>query len=312
MEVYIDKEFLDSFYADFDERDVQKRLEKLFINYGSKQVFIECSESDFESLYNENEIFSNIVSSGTTVIPIESIKSHLFDKSNYDQTLVFTYDELGWFKNAENEGVLCFSFDNYEHKIKTIIENLHFKIDLSESFPGWDFASVFKKIKFNKISISDAYIFTDTDNKRISENIIPFLKKLIDININRLSVGVFTKYFNSLQPNEASKMEKIHRIHNLFNSTFSKSNVKFKIISTEYSQTGFKRHDRYIATNFSILDCGMGFNLVPFTPNDSQIISETIFDYYTYKRLKNLLLYQSKYISKLNRLDSLSFIMFPN
>ena len=311
MEVYIDKEFLDNFYLDFDDKDIQKKIKKLLINYGSKQVFIECSESDFISMDNENEIFSNILSSGTTMIPVESIKKHLFNKSNFEQTLVFTNKKLDWFKAAENEGAICFSFDDYQARIQIIVDSLHFKIDLSEGFPGWDFASVFKKIKFNKISISDAYILTDNSNNKISKNIIPLLKKLIDFNSNRLNVNVFTKYFNSLQPNEASKNEKICSIYNLFNRTFANSNVKFKIISTDFPQTGFEWHDRYIATNFSITDCGKGFNLMPFTPSDSQIISETIFDYYTYKRLKNLMSYQSKYISKLNRMETLSFKMFP-
>ena len=311
MEVYIDKEFLDNFYLDFDDGDIQKKLKKLLIEYGSKQVFIECNESDFISMDNENEIFSNILSSGTTMLPIESIKNHLFNKSNFEQTLVFTNKKLDWFKAAENEGALCFSFDDYQTRIKKIVDSLHFKIDLSEGFPGWDFASAFKKIKFNKISISDAYILTDKNNQRISQNIIPLLKKLIGFNSNRLNVNVFTKDFNAPQRNEASKIEKIRSIYNKFNSNFANSNAKFKIISTEFSQTGFKWHDRYIATNFSLTDCGVGFNLEPSSPSDSQIISETIFDHYTYKRLKNLMSYQSKYISKLNRLETLSFKMFP-
>ena len=59
------------------------------------------------------------------------------------------------------------------------------------------------------------------------------------------------------------------------------------------------------------IDCGEGFNLIPYTASNSQIISETIFDKYTYNRLKNIRKNQLEYIKKLNKLETSKFKMYP-
>ena len=59
------------------------------------------------------------------------------------------------------------------------------------------------------------------------------------------------------------------------------------------------------------MDSGVGFNLMPMKKSDSQIISETIFEKYTYDRLKNLTKIQTAYLLKLKRLETLDFKMFP-
>ena len=45
--------------------------------------------------------------------------------------------------------------------------------------------------------------------------------------------------------------------------------------------------------------------------SNSQIISETIFEKYTYNRLNSILRLQNKYIEKLNKLETLEFTQYP-
>ena len=62
-------------------------------------------------------------------------------------------------------------YDN-QNKIKNIIDQLHFRIDLSESFTDWNFLSKFHFLDFNTITISDRYILTDKDNQKIRVSLI--------------------------------------------------------------------------------------------------------------------------------------------
>lgn len=69
-------------------------------------------------------------------------------------------------------------------------------------------------------------------------------------------------------------------------------------------------HDRVIATNFSLMDAGLGFNLLPYKTTNSQIISETIFDKYTYRRLNSLIEKQNQYIKDISEVSDDEFKMF--
>ena len=106
--------------------------------------------------------------------PKSSLKDHLFSsKSNFNQTLVFMNQKQNVNKWSVNKETLCFSFENYKEKIKTIIDKLHFKIDLSEDFQGWDFLQAFKILNYNHLSISDGYILSDKKDQKIIDNLVP-------------------------------------------------------------------------------------------------------------------------------------------
>ena len=59
------------------------------------------------------------------------------------------------------------------------------------------------------------------------------------------------------------------------------------------------------------MECGKGFNIIPAKPSNSQIISRTIFEKYTYNRLNRIQKNQKKYIDKLVQLDTLKFKLYP-
>ena len=148
MELYIEKEFLYKFNKKYINKPVQKIVKEIFIEYGSKRVFVDYNTEDFKKLEEENSFFDLI----SNIIPptsVDSINQHLFSNSDFKQTLVFANNKEDWFEKAEYNGALCFSFDNYQEKIEEIIDKLHFEIDLSETFQGWFFLNNYSNLKYH-------------------------------------------------------------------------------------------------------------------------------------------------------------------
>jgi hypothetical protein len=234
----------------------------------------------------------------------------LFSKSDFRQTIVFLNYNEEWLKDIESKGALCFCFENFEEKIKNIIDQLHFRIDLSESFTDWNFLSKFHFLDFNTITISDRYILSDKDNQKIDDNLIPVLKSFFSNKKTEIKIDILTKELNAISSSDNHKKEKAKKIINKLNRVFANSKAKFNIIMNDFP-SHYVMHDRSIATNFSLLECGKGFNLIPFKASDSEIRSETIFDKYTYNRLKNIQQKQKEYTRKLMSLNTMKFKMYP-
>jgi len=60
-----------------------------------------------------------------------------------------------------------------------------------------------------------------------------------------------------------------------------------------------------------MFDSGKGFNLIPHKPSNSQIIVESIFSLYTYKRMKNHHRMHKFYLKKLEKLETVKFKSIP-
>ena len=309
MDLYIEKEFLDNFYIDFTDEPINQIVGRIIWEYGDKRVFIDYEEKDFLSLKLENKFFAQI---GNILppIPIASIQEYLFEKSNFEQTIVFMNEEKSWFKQAQEKGGLCFSFDNYKNKIEDIINFLHFRIDLSEGFKGWEFLSKYECLNFNEIIITDGYILSDKSGQKVNDNIIPILEALTFSKTGEINIDIFTKELNPISNTEEHKKEKAKKKYQLLNRFFSKQKLKFKIVMSDVENDN-DFHDRVIQTNFSLLESGKGFNLSHAKKSNSQITSETIFEKYTYNRLKSHKRMQKAYRDKLERLDTMKFKIYP-
>jgi hypothetical protein len=281
MELYIEKEFLDNFYLEFDESSAsrsQKIVATILKEYAEVECFIDCEIETLEQLEflkSENSFFKAICDKSKSPLGVKSIKDHFFDKSKCEQTLIFTQNNKDWFNEAERKGALCFSYENYQQRIENIVQQCHFKIDLSEGFQGWEqtLQNIQELMPLNKIIINDAYLL---DKPEFYEsNVYPLIKA---ISKNKKTKKLFyTDILNKKFP------FKTDIIYNLLKEKYPTSEIKIAHNNVD----DLKSHDRLLYSNHYIIDCAIGFNFNQHLTSNSQIIIETIFEKYTYNRLRN-------------------------
>lgn len=286
MEIYIEKEFLDNFNSDYRHTEIYSLLRKVFIEYGNKKVFINYFTNSPEDLLKqqlENELLGFISKEDAAPTEVENIKEHLFNNSNFEQTLVFMQNKELWFDKAIERGALCFYFDNYEAKIKEILMICaSIKIDLSEKFPGWQSFKDLRFIPKNRILLNDKYILT---KNAIVRNYIPLVCSILAQN-TKAKLEVYTDYLNNhsfdqnaIYSNLCKEFEKTH-------------SLDIEII--HLMQYPFKFHDRILYSNFFIIECPIGFDFKEWEKSNSKLTVETIFDKFNYKRISNHLFHLSE------------------
>ena len=306
MELFIEKEFLEDFEIDFDQNPIKEIVKEIITSYGDKRVYINYNQNNFAVLKVEYEFFA-LICNTTVPLPVESIETSV-KKSNCLQTIVFTKKEESWHKEMESKGAWCFSFDNYQTKIKSLIDKLHIKVDLSIPFNNWNTLD-FSTIPFNSVQITDGYILKD--EKNIKENLIPLIASFVNLEKEKITIDLLVKEMGFKMATEEKKKEFAKKQHGKLNSKFSKL-INLKIYLSNLI-SDIDLHDRTVVTNFSILDSGVGFSIVNKKISNSQMTSSSIFEKYTYDRLRRLKPYHQKYINKLNSnsFQSLKFYKFP-
>lgn len=312
MELYIEKEFLDNFFLDYSEEQptyAQKTIRMIFKEYGDKKSFMNYSvdsHQEFELLKIENPFFAELASHFPP-IEIIDLKDHFFKNSKCFQTIILTRDHKEWFDEAEEKGALCMSFENYEEKILRIIDNAHFRIDLSENFGGWEVFNFCNSLPLNFITLNDNYILSDKDKQKMDKNIIQLFKIMLLGKKLKTTIKVLSKDFNSPRPGTPQQVnETAEKKHLKLNSALA--NFKKEIITINSDlPTKHDLHDRVLMSNFFMVDSGKGFNLIPHHKSNSQIICESIFDKYTYKRLKNNLNMIDDYCATIDSFESVYF-----
>ena len=306
MELFIEKEFLEDFEIDFDQNPIKEIVKEIITSYGDKRVYINYNQNNFAVLKVEYEFFA-LICNTTVPLPVESIETSV-KKSNCLQTIVFTKKEESWHKEMESKGAWCFSFDNYQTKIKSLIDKLHIKVDLSIPFNNWNTLD-FSTIPFNSVQITDGYILKD--EKNIKENLIPLIASFVNLEKEKITIDLLVKEMGFKMATEEKKKEFAKKQYGKLNSKFSKL-INLKIYLSNLI-SDIDLHDRTVVTNFSILDSGVGFSIVNKKISNSQMTSSSIFEKYTYDRLRRLKPYHQKYINKLNSnsFQSLKFYKFP-
>ncbi len=319
MELYVERAFLDNFCIEYNEEAPspgQKILASIFEEYGEIEWFIDTeinTQEEFEEL-ELNYYFFARRSDYKAPIGVNSLSEEIFKNSSFRQTLVFTASEKDWFKEAESKGALCFSYDNYEEKLQKIITNCHYKIDLSENFKSWQVFEFFKWLPLNSVLINDNYLLADKSNQPMDRNIIALLKVVLEEKRSQeTSVKIFTKDLNPLQPKGDEQVkDAVEKRYNKLNSGLANYKKKIRIINNSLKTELYDLHDRVLMTNFLSIDSGKGFNLMPHKTSNSQIIVETIFDLYTYKRMKNHQKIYDEYYRKLEKIETVKFKIYPS
>jgi len=317
MELYVEKEFMDNFCIEFNYDDPspgQKIVASIFEDYGDIEWFMDVemnTPEDFEEL-EMNYYFFAKRSNYKAPQGVTSIKERLFEHSNFEQTLIFTATKENWFEEAEAKGALCFSYENYEKNILGIINNCHYKIDLSEPFMSWEIFNSLKCLPFNRIIINDNYILTDKTNQPMDQNLIVLLRTLLINKSGSTALDIFTKNLNPISDTKNHNKEAAKKRYNKLNRELANNKKSIKIINNNLQKGKFDLHDRVLISNFLSIDSGKGFNLFPYKKSNSQIIVETIFDKYTYKRIRNHINIYNAYLKKIENLQTIHFTVYPS
>jgi hypothetical protein len=308
MDLYVEKEFIDKINNDYINQKINSSLDiivSILKDYGEVKMYIDCNEDDLRILENENLLIALKTANTSGPIPIDStFEDYLFSVFNHEQTLIFTKEKKEWFNKLNQKGALCFCYDDYEEKIKDIITNCHIKIDLSDpsNFPfSWNKIEIIRTlIPLNKIIINDSYLLR---KKHLEKNLYPLIKS---ISKNTATSKYFwSNIFPKQDQNKKEPYFNMHDIYKLLEDKYKTSEIKiihnngayyneylrkdeyFKDSNIQEKMKNFKFHDRLLYTNFYIIDCAIGFNFDIEKQSNSQIIIETIFEKYSYKRLKN-------------------------
>lgn len=297
MNVYLDKDFLADFEKlNADSDNIYQIVKNIFTEYPQVKLFSNININieniyEFEDAKKNSEII-NLYSSKNSFVPEFLDIEESLEKID----IVFCYKQETWFKKAKEKGVLCFHFDNFRARISEIVKIYHYRIDLLEPF-------TFELLKFvppiTKIEIEDNYILVDGDNQKIKDNLVPLLEIITKKAVDTLEVDIFTIVQQKKQVYEDAEKFIITRFCPEVNSLKS---VRFRLLDVSSQKDFF--HDRMILSNFQIIESGKGFNLLPYKESNSIITSCTIFDFFTYKRMKRLKLNNQKNLTYLQKKHS--------
>jgi len=322
MQLFIEQDFLDKYYNEFDKYKLsaeKKILDKFFSEYTELEIYLDCkTNEEIEDQFKQNSILKKILTNNPAVKAIGRFENYFADNFKHKQALVFLRHKSEWSEALFNKGVLCFFYDTYEERLKDIINELHFRIDLSErinpQFKGWAEFKKFKVLPLNSMVVSDKFVLSDKTGQEIDKNLIPLLKNILEEKQEtNIEITILTdKILENANRDDKNikEREKVKKRHKYLNSRFAQYKIKFSIIKilTVGKLSNFELHDRIVYTNYSILEIGKGLNLSRNISNDnlksnSEIRCETIFDKYTYNRYKNHLKMLSNYFASLKSLN---------
>jgi hypothetical protein len=288
MNLYIEKEFLFDFTLGYEETTASDATKRLFnfISFPEMERYINeeitpNNLDDFEFCFAKTKI-------STIKLPVNiDFKIKVEESDCLSQSIFLLKAETEWMKTAVQKGALCFTLDSYEEKVAALINSCHFKIDLSEQFQGWD---SFEKLTYytsKDFFITDNYLLLDKPNQRIDQNCGHLFKSIFS-NEKNYNLSIFTRNINesaNATPIEVADLAIKKR--GKLSSILANYKVKIKLTNNGLRDNSFF-HDRLILTDFYILESTKGFNIVPWTASNSQMICESIFEKFTYKRLKNV------------------------
>lgn len=293
MDIFIEKTFIENFEIEYNPEKcsrVQAIIYTIFSEYTGIKLYLDIPENEIEEFVSTSELLQNLFNYNPTYNCINSFYDHIINNDPKYQTLVFTEEKKDWFAELNRQDILCFCWEDYESSINKFIQNTHFKIDLSDCVYPFDWKQLnFVGINSSFLIFSDSYILTDKSGQKIKDNIAKLLQENLDKS-KKYKVFIVT----DLNESETTIQSKLSRI----NSSLANYNTKVYLFNRIKDLEKFIIHDRLLYSNFTITDIGVGFNIYN-KPSNSIITNESIFEKFTYKRLKKHLEEIQKYIMKL-------------
>ncbi len=146
----------------------------------------------------------------------------------------------------------------------------------------------------------------------MDQNIIPMIKSIIgERRSSEIQINIFTKELKPEGEGLSSQIfEALEKRYRRLDRSFGNYAIKFKVINNQ-KMNDVHLHDRVVFSSFLMIDSGVGFNIFPHQTSNSQLIVESIFDLYTYKRLKNHVRFH-KTFKQINTQNKTVFNVYPS
>ena len=291
MKVFFEKEFIENFEIEFSDKKYSepfKLLYTVFTQYPNIECYTDIEEDLQKEAIEGSEILTKLTDINPRIKHVTDFKVEILKKSSF-QTLVFTAQEKDWFEELKELPVLFFSYKRLEEKLSDFIEKNHKKFDLSDEESRFDWKYFdFLYSDCEILLISDSYIISDKYQQKIKDNLLLLLNK--NLNPNK-----FYKIFIITELSDSNVREKITYL----NSELAKFRLKIYLINRIKQIEVFDLHDRLLYTNYTVTTSPAGFNIKSRKLSNSEVITTSIFDEYTYKKQINHIKGIKKYLTNL-------------
>lgn len=319
LKVYIEKAFLDDFkefYIKENTHPSDKIIMDIFKDYPETNFYIDIdfkSTQDYDQLIKENPYFLLLKKTHQFPIYIESFEKNIEKHYRKNCIIVLTKNPKDWFDKFKKSGVICLTSSNYRKQIQNFIKNYQYRYDFNEDNFEWDYLNFYPSPKY---FINDNYILLDQNHNSIEENLIPIFNKIISPYANT-TIHIYTKILDNKISNLWNAYQNIELKQlaesklELLNKELSELNAKFFIVYNSVPPIKYQFHDRVIFSNYQTLDSGIGFGIFRNgrrKKSNSQVISDTIFNLYTYKRIKNLKRAYKDYLDKISAIRNNNYL----
>jgi hypothetical protein len=295
MNLFIEKGFLENFQI---EHSKENRFDDIFLSiftrYADLKVFFDFD--DFEEFLLMSPIFKSII---TNTQEYQSINFDVSLPSKVilpRQSILLAEKTKDYHPYLEDLGAICFTYDNYQAKMENILNKCDNKYDLSDPDFSWDWniLSNLSCLPLEAIIVSDPYIFNDGDGQKMDKNIIPLLNVLLSANEIHKKVIVYTK----LDYQKDTKITESKHTH--INSKLASKAFSLAIFNLEEKHLAeLDLHDRLLYSSFFVIEVGKGFNLVGSKRSTSKLETATIFEKFTYDRIRRHSKVLENYANKL-------------
>ena len=272
MEIYIDKAFLDKFYAKYDaENDTHKNLRKFISKANMGKVFLDFDYStreEYDKATTENPFLDELIDVKSYTIT-STFKEDCRNVNFYETGSASKYFFVEGINNQEiedNYGCVAISSNELE-KVDFLLNWLILPISKKKNFPNnWDFLDRFKH-PCNAMVLTDNYLF-DYNAQEMKENLIPFLKKLLpktlEIEFQLTIIGKDTKKTIDFK----QKKVEIEKALEAFNYPINLTIIPEAV------------HDRNIFTNYYWINSGVGFSIFKVEGGRLKLKNDSMFTFY--------------------------------
>lgn len=270
MVIYLEKGFIEKL-AELDLTDfiIQDFVRELFRKSREYHLRVDYEEDQFRSLLLSGNVFIRDISENCNTIGYGFRWGDVLSHAHFSKHRLFLLSKPANKHKITEAGYEFLSPDGIKDKWQVytpsrddnvIITSLNANKYLPEDrFSAWGDLQRWEH-PLNGIVLYDKYILTNNSGQQIKYNLIPLLKQL-----NKMANGLTDITIIALKAQvdvDNSGQTGIYKIRNLFNQI--QRNIpkcKLQFILFDHKSFSGSPHDRFIITNYFLIDRGAGFNI---------------------------------------------------